>query len=66
MSLDKKVNEKIKKKLESILKLEKRIKAKNEKWLWREARLKVIDGNQLIFFYAGQNRLNPPWRKENN
>lgn len=35
----------------------------NEKsWLWREARLKDIDGNQLILYYAGDNRLNPPWR----
>lgn len=31
-------------------------------WLWKEARLKDIDGNQLILFYAGENRLNPPWR----
>ena len=38
----------------------------DEKWLWREARLKDIDGNQLILFYAGENRLNPPWRIENN
>lgn len=31
-------------------------------WLWREARLKDLDGNQLILYYAGENRLNPPWR----
>jgi len=31
-------------------------------WLWREARLKDIDGNQLILFFGGENRLNPPWR----
>ena len=31
-------------------------------WLWREARLKDLDGNNLILFYAGENRLNPPWR----
>lgn len=31
-------------------------------WLWRESRLKDPDGNQLILYYAGQNRLNPPWR----
>jgi catechol 2,3-dioxygenase-like lactoylglutathione lyase family enzyme len=31
-------------------------------WLWREARLKDLDGNQLIIYYAGDNRLNPPWR----
>ena len=34
----------------------------DQKWLWREARLKDADGNQLILFYAGENRLNPPWR----
>ncbi len=34
----------------------------DKKWLWREARLKDIDGNQLILFYAGDNRKNPPWR----
>lgn len=33
-------------------------------WLWREARLKDLDGNQLILFYGGENRLNPPWRVE--
>ena len=31
-------------------------------WLWREARLKDPDGNQLILFHAGDNRKNPPWR----
>ncbi len=34
----------------------------NQSWLWREARLKDLDGNQLILFYGGENRLNPPWR----
>ena len=33
-------------------------------WLWREARLKDPDGNQLILFHAGANRKNPPWRLE--
>ena len=37
----------------------------DQSWLWREARLKDIDGNQLILYYAGENRLNPPWRIEN-
>jgi len=37
----------------------------DQRWLWREARLKDIDGNQLILFYAGENRLNPPWRITN-
>lgn len=30
-------------------------------WGWREARLKDPDGNQLILFYGGENRINPPW-----
>lgn len=34
----------------------------NQSWLWREARLKDPDGNQLILYHAGENRLNPPWR----
>lgn len=34
----------------------------DKKWLWREARLKDPDGNQLILYKAGENRLNPPWR----
>jgi len=31
-------------------------------WLWREARLKDPDNNQLILYWAGANRTNPPWR----
>ena len=34
----------------------------DKSWLWREAYLKDPDGNQLILFFAGENRLNPPWR----
>ena len=34
----------------------------NQNWLWREAKLKDVDGNQLILFYGGENRLNPPWK----
>ena len=37
----------------------------DQKWLWREARLKDVDGNQLILYYGGENRLNPPWRIDN-
>jgi predicted enzyme related to lactoylglutathione lyase len=37
----------------------------DQRWLWREAKLKDVDGNQLILFYGGENRLNPPWRIEN-
>ncbi|WP_378187429.1 VOC family protein [Aquimarina sp. W85] len=36
----------------------------DQNWLWREAKLKDVDGNQLILFYGGDNRLNPPWRVE--
>ena len=35
---------------------------KDQSWLWREARLKDPDGNQLILYYGGENRKNPPWR----
>lgn len=31
-------------------------------WLWREAYLKDPDGNRIILYFAGENRLNPPWR----
>ncbi len=34
----------------------------DKRWLWREARLKDPDNNQLILFYGGDNRKNPPWR----
>jgi catechol 2,3-dioxygenase-like lactoylglutathione lyase family enzyme len=34
----------------------------DKSWLWREARLKDLDGNQLILFYGDENRKNPPWR----
>jgi len=34
----------------------------DQSWGWREARLKDPDGNQLILFFGGENRINPPWR----
>ena len=34
----------------------------DQTWLWREAYLKDPNGNQICLFYAGENRLNPPWR----
>ncbi len=34
----------------------------DKSWLWREARLKDPDNNQLILYHAGENRKNPPWR----
>ena len=56
--LDEYVNELIKKGFKFDL------KPTDQTWLWREAKLKDLDGNQLILFYAGENRLNPPWRIE--
>ncbi len=35
---------------------------RDEAWLWREARLRDPDGNQLCLYRAGVNRLDPPWR----
>ena len=34
----------------------------DQDWLWREARLKDPDGNNVILYFAGKNRKNPPWR----
>lgn len=34
----------------------------DERWLWREARLKDPSGNVLCLFHAGEDRKNPPWR----
>ena len=34
----------------------------DERWLWREARLRDPSGNPVCLFQAGDNRLNPPWR----
>ena len=31
-------------------------------WLWRGANLKDPDRNNIILYYAGKNRKNPPWR----
>lgn len=31
-------------------------------WLWREAYLRDPDGNRICLYFAGENRLNPPWR----
>ena len=56
INLDEYLNELIKKGIEFDQ------KPTNQKLLWREARLKDVDGNQLILFYGGENRLNPPCR----
>lgn len=33
-------------------------------YLWREAILKDPSGNKIKLYWAGENRLNPPWRVE--
>lgn len=35
---------------------------KMEKWLWQEARLTDPDGNIIVLFNPGENRINPPWK----
>ena len=32
------------------------------RWQWREARLRDPAGNVICFYWAGENRKNPPWR----
>ncbi len=34
----------------------------DQRWLWREARLRDPSGNPICLYSAGDNRLNPPWR----
>jgi len=38
----------------------------DQRWGWREARLRDPDGNRIILFYGGDNRINPPWRLESS
>jgi catechol 2,3-dioxygenase-like lactoylglutathione lyase family enzyme len=35
-------------------------------YLWREARMRDPDGYDLRLYYAGDNRLNPPWKIKNS
>jgi catechol 2,3-dioxygenase-like lactoylglutathione lyase family enzyme len=35
---------------------------RDERWLWREARLNDPGGNVLCLFWAGEARKHPPWR----
>ncbi len=35
---------------------------KFQPWLWREAKLRDLDNNQIVLYYAGENRRFPPWR----
>jgi catechol 2,3-dioxygenase-like lactoylglutathione lyase family enzyme len=37
----------------------------DQRWLWREARLRDPAGNALCLYRAGENRRNPPWRVAN-
>ena len=34
----------------------------DKSWLWREAHLLDLDGNNIILFKAGENRKKPPWK----
>lgn len=38
----------------------------DQRWLWREAKLKDPDHNQIILYTAGENRKHPPWRIDPN
>ena len=38
----------------------------DQSYLWREAILYDPSGNKIKLYYAGENRLNPPWRVKNN
>ncbi len=35
---------------------------KDQSWLWREAWLYDPSGNKICLYFAGKNRLDPPWR----
>ena len=34
----------------------------DQSWLWREAYLRDPDGNLICLYFAGENRVNPPWK----
>jgi catechol 2,3-dioxygenase-like lactoylglutathione lyase family enzyme len=34
----------------------------DQSWLWREAELFDPGGNRVLLYWAGVNRLDPPWR----
>jgi hypothetical protein len=36
--------------------------ATDQSYLWREAILHDPSGNKIKLYWAGENRLNPPWR----
>lgn len=35
---------------------------RDQRWLWREARLRDPAGNEVCLYHAGENRRFPPWR----
>lgn len=35
---------------------------RDESWLWKEAIIRDPAGNKIKLYFAGANRLNPPWR----
>jgi catechol 2,3-dioxygenase-like lactoylglutathione lyase family enzyme len=35
---------------------------KDEPWLWREAKILDPMGHEICLYWAGENRLHPPWR----
>ncbi len=34
----------------------------DQTWAWREVHLRDPTGNVICLYFAGENRLNPPWR----
>ncbi|MHA6287963.1 VOC family protein [Maricaulis sp. CAU 1757] len=34
----------------------------DQSWLWREAELRDPDGHRIKLYFAGENRIDPPWR----
>jgi catechol 2,3-dioxygenase-like lactoylglutathione lyase family enzyme len=34
----------------------------DKSWLWREAQLNTPEGHDVRLYYAGHNRLDPPWK----
>ncbi|MBB6483128.1 VOC family protein [Rhizobium lusitanum] len=34
----------------------------DKSWLWREAELFDPGGNRVVLYFAGTNRIDPPWR----
>jgi len=38
----------------------------DQPWLWREAYLNDPDGHRICLYYAGKNRIDPPWKIRNS